>query len=175
MIALGLDAQIATVIPMLTGELVTFTFERWAKEETYLTAQMEHLNGYRPNLARAGLGSARLRLERAHATVSALEILDVPAAVVQKSGRVLALNGLLENLTSVFRPAAFGYLALADAAADQLLKLSIADTGDPKLSVGSISLAATKHSRRSSFMFCRWSGPLTIFSRAAIYLSWQIL
>jgi len=142
--ALGLGAQITTAIPMLTGELVTFTFERWAKDGRYAPAQIERLNDHRPHLARAGLVSARLRLERARATASALEALDIPAAVVQRSGRVLAVNNLLESLTSHFLPAAFGHLALADPGIDRLLKLSIADAGDANLPVRSIPLAATE-------------------------------
>lgn len=142
--ALGLGAQITSAIPMLTGELVLFTFERWAKDGRCAPAQIGRLNDHRPHLARAGLVSARLRLERARATASALEALDVPAAVVQKSGRVLAVNNLLESLTSLFRPAAFGHLALADPVIDRLLKLSIADAGDRNIPVRSIPLAATE-------------------------------
>jgi len=84
------------------------------------------------------------RLKRARATVSALEALDVPAAVVQKSGRVLAVNNLLESLTSLFRPAAFGHPALADSEADRLFKQSFADASDTKSPVRSIPLAATE-------------------------------
>jgi len=142
--ALGLGAQITTAIPMLTGELVLFTFERWASDGHYIPAQIGHLNDHRPHLARAGLVSARLRLERARATVSVLDTLDVPAAVVQKSGRVLAVNNLLESLASLFRPAAFGHLALADPGIDRLLKLAISDAGNTSMPVRSIPLAATE-------------------------------
>jgi DNA-binding CsgD family transcriptional regulator len=66
------------------------------------------------------------------------------AAVVQKSGRVLAVNNLLESLTSHFRPAAFGHLALVDPGVDRLFKQSIANAGDTTIPVRSIPLPATE-------------------------------
>jgi DNA-binding CsgD family transcriptional regulator len=138
---LGLGAQITAVMPMLTGEVVSFTFERRIEGGRHSPKAVAALGGLRPHLARAGLISARLGLERARASVSALEAIGLPAAVLAGSGQVLAANALLEALSPVFRPAAFGGISIADTAADALYRQAIADTrSGNQAGVGSIPI-----------------------------------
>lgn len=119
---LGLDAQATTLIPMLSGEMVSFTFERRDGEGRHSAEALAMLDKTRPHLARSGLMAARLRLERAEATVSALQAIGLPAAVLQKSGKVLATNTLFDGAGSLFLPLAFGRVALTDIAAELLFK-----------------------------------------------------
>src|SRR5690606_35124177 len=65
---LGLDSQIGTVIPMPSGELVAFVFDRWARDRGFGADDLRKLNLLYPHLARAGLVAVRLGLERAQAT-----------------------------------------------------------------------------------------------------------
>lgn len=61
----GIGPSISAAVPMPTGELVTFVFQRWLKDGACDQASIDALNGFRPHLARAGLIAARLGLERA--------------------------------------------------------------------------------------------------------------
>lgn len=122
---LGLGAQITTVIPMLSGEVVSFTFERWAGDGSHTPEAIASLDRARPHLARSGLIAARLGLERAQATVSALRAIGLPAAVLHQSGRVLTVNSLFDDMSSLFLPTAHGGMAIADPAADKLFHEAI--------------------------------------------------
>ena len=82
-------------------------------------------NSMRPHLARAGLLAARLGLERAQTMVATLAAIGLPAAVLTASGRVLAANQLMQDLTSVFLMAAHDGLGITDAAAHALLQQSL--------------------------------------------------
>jgi DNA-binding CsgD family transcriptional regulator len=124
--AIGIGTNVCATVPMPTGELAIFVFQRWLKDGTCDQASIDVLNGFRPHLARAGLIAARLGLEQAVATVSALKAMGLPAAVLTASGRVLAANSLLEGMPGVFRAAAHGALTIADASADVLFQEAVA-------------------------------------------------
>ena len=126
---LGLGGQITTVIPMPTGEIASFTFERLRHEGRHGPDQLETLNTCWPHLARAAMIAARLRLEQARAAASALHALGVPAAILSRAGRVRAANELLESMQSVFLPTAFGGMAIADPAANDLFRQAIETAG----------------------------------------------
>lgn len=123
---LGLAGQVGTIIPMPTGEVVTFTFERWQDKDRPSHDELALLDSFRPHLARASLLSVRLGLEQARSTVSALETIGLPGAVLSRTGRVLAANGLLDELNEMFLPAAHGRLILAQAPANQLFQEALA-------------------------------------------------
>jgi DNA-binding CsgD family transcriptional regulator len=80
------------------------------------------LDSLRPHLARAGLLSVRLRLERARTVVGVLEQVGLPAAVFQENGRLLALNPLLETLEGQFVLGTSNRIRLRDTAANALLQ-----------------------------------------------------
>lgn len=132
---LGLGEQITTVIPMPTGEVASFTLEREANQGRHLSSAVEHLDSIRPHLARSALISARLRLERAVATVTALDAIGLPAAILSAGGRVLTSNSLLEGMATIFLPTAFGGLAIADVPANRLFRDAVAGIGSDNRSV----------------------------------------
>ncbi|QCI67619.1 helix-turn-helix transcriptional regulator [Phreatobacter stygius] len=141
--ALGLGQQVGTIIPMPSGELVVVVLERWARDGRYDPTAIPALDRLYPHLARAGLLAARLGLERARATVAALDAIGLPAAVIRASGRVLAVNGLLQAMPTVFLSVAHGGMAITDAAANSLFRHAVAaarDEHDPV--VRSIPIAA---------------------------------
>lgn len=59
---LGLGWQLGTMITVPSGEMVSFTVERWLEDGRHEPAAVAALNGLRPHLARAGLLAARLDL-----------------------------------------------------------------------------------------------------------------
>lgn len=123
---LGLGEQITTTFAMPSSEIVTFTFERYIREGRHTPGQIDFLDQTRPHLARAGLMAARLGLERAQATVSALEAIGLPAAILSSGGRVLASNGPFDAMERLFLPVAFGSVAVADIAANRMFQEIIA-------------------------------------------------
>lgn len=142
--AIGLGWQVGTCDRLPTGELVSFTFERWMGDGPAPAWSMAVLEKVRPHLARAVLVAARLGLERARATVSALQTIGLPAAVLRATGRVAATNALFGTFGAAFRPTAFGGLALGDANAQQLLQAAIAAAqGESEPTVRSFPIPGT--------------------------------
>jgi len=142
--ALGIGAHLCTAVPMPGGELVTYVFQRWQEDGDYRQSEIEGLDRLRPHLARAGLMAVRLGLERAHTTVSALQAMGLPAAIMRSTGPVQAVNALMEAMASVFRPGALGRMAIADAEANRLFQQAVAAArADIEPSVRSIPIPAT--------------------------------
>jgi len=127
----GLDEQIGAMIPMPSGELAVFAFDRWATDGRYRSGHARMLNDIHPHLARAALLTARLRLEQAHATASALQAIGLPAAVLSGQGRVRASNALFDDMTSLFLPTAFGGMAIANRAANDLFRQAVETADEP--------------------------------------------
>ncbi|MFN2162081.1 MAG: hypothetical protein ACK2UN_08425, partial [Candidatus Promineifilaceae bacterium] len=114
-----------SMIYVPTGDLLVFDIERAYGEPPVEPEAIERLNKFRPHLARAALISARLGLERARAMLQALNAVGLPAAAFGRNGVVLAANNLLEALDTQFVARAHGRLALADAAANDLLQQTL--------------------------------------------------
>lgn len=122
---LGLHAQIGTVISMMSGEIVVFTFERWISEGSYTDAEIDALDGVRTHLARATVLAARLGLERARGSVAGMEAAGLPAAVLS-GRRVLAANALFERIDGAYRIGPSDRLSLANPAADAIFRTALA-------------------------------------------------
>ncbi|PTE08974.1 helix-turn-helix transcriptional regulator [Mesorhizobium helmanticense] len=141
--AAGIGAHLCAAIPVPSGELVTFVFQRWTKDGSYDRSSVDRLDQLRPHFARAGMVSARLGMEQARATVSALEAIGLPAVVMTASGRVLTANSLLEDMPEIFLPTAHGGMAIASAAANALFQQAIVENRHNS-AVRSIPVAANE-------------------------------
>lgn len=138
----GLGWQLGSIIPMTSGETVIFTFDRRFEDGPHDLAMRDVADLIRPHLARAGLLAARLGLERARTMVATLAAIELPAAVLTASGRVLAANELLQDLDSVFVETAQGGLAIADTSAQHLFEQAVIENHRAALEVRSIPVAA---------------------------------
>lgn len=134
----GLGWQLGSIIPMPSGETVIFTFDRRFDDGPHDVAMRDAADSLRPHLARAGLLAARLGLERAQTMVATLAGIGLPAAVLSGTGVVVAINDLLQDMTSVFQPAALGCLGVTDPAAHALLQQAISGYNRRDPSVRSI-------------------------------------
>jgi len=130
---LGVAWQVASVIEMPEGETVLFSFERQAGLDNFSPEEIAWLDGLRPHLARASMMARHLRMERARASVDAMNALGIPAAVVTGNGVALSTNALFETMGEVLRPAAFGRIRLAERAADQLLQEALQPAAGPAI------------------------------------------
>ena len=122
---IGIREKLGSIMPMPSGELVGFALHRRAEDGLYDDAAISAVNRIHPHIARAAFVAARLGLERAQGTVSALEALGVPAAVLSRAGRVLTTNSLLESVSNTLLPVAFGGMAIAQAPANKLFQEAI--------------------------------------------------
>ena len=143
--AMGIGAHACTAIPMPSGELAIFVFQRRLGEGDYDQKSLDVLDSLRPAMARAGLIAGRLGLERAEGTVAAMTAMGLPAAVLSLKGRVMIANALFEGLSSLFLPTAFGGMAIADAEANRLFQQAVvAARNDLEPTVRSIPVQGVK-------------------------------
>jgi DNA-binding CsgD family transcriptional regulator len=127
--SVGLESQAATAITMPSGDLVCISFERFKRDGAFDDTLLDALGEIRPHLARAGMIAARLGLERANATVSAMHAMGLPAAVMSANGRVLATNPSFESMSNTFLPSSRDGLAIADSDANRLFQEVVAMSG----------------------------------------------
>jgi DNA-binding CsgD family transcriptional regulator len=139
---LGIGTNLCTAIALPTGELATYVFQKWMKDGEYAQAEIDRLDALRPHFARASLVAARLGVERAQATASALDIMGLPAAVLSSSGRVMAANTRLQRMDAAFLPVAHGGLAIADAEANRLFQEAVIGINQTSAAVCSIPVPA---------------------------------
>ena len=126
---IGADWQIASLVDMPAGEMALFTFERQRGLPDFSVGDVNLLDSLRPHLARASMMASRLKLERAEASVAALDAAGVPACVVMQSGASLAANKLFEQLGDVLQPGALGRIVAKDRRTDKLLQAALPALG----------------------------------------------
>jgi DNA-binding CsgD family transcriptional regulator len=117
---------VGTMVPVPSGDFLVFNIERRYEDGPVPRQVVTTLDRIRPHLARAALVSARLRLERARTTVEVLRQVGLPAAAIERDGRVLAANGLLEKLAGQFLFAARDRLRLCNPLANGLFERALA-------------------------------------------------
>jgi len=96
----GMHHGAATGISTPIGDYVVVQVQRRTGAPRFDAGDVARLDGFRPHLARAALLASRWRLERLHAMTEALELIGLPAAVLDGSGRALAANALIQAMTT---------------------------------------------------------------------------
>lgn len=124
---LGWGWVAGTVIQIPNGDILAFSLERRLERGPVESRYIAALDGLRPHLARAALLTARLNRERVLAGIEVLAQLGLPAAVLDAAGKVLAANGLLEQMPQLLRIGAFDRFSLRHARGDELLRSALAE------------------------------------------------
>jgi DNA-binding CsgD family transcriptional regulator len=88
----------ATAIKTPSSDLVVIQVQREKQVAAFQSNDLTVLDAFRPHLARAGLLAVRLQFERLHAAATALEMVGLPAFVIDAAGRVICSNPLAEQL-----------------------------------------------------------------------------
>jgi DNA-binding CsgD family transcriptional regulator len=127
----GLHHAVATAMPAPTGDLVVVQVNRRKGQPGFDRDDLSRLDAFRPHLARAGLLAARWRLQRLRAAAEALAMIGLPAAILDAEGKVLAANGLIEEMTAHVTWLPKDRVALADPVANALLRRALADIRSP--------------------------------------------
>lgn len=104
-----------------TGDRVDFRFDRRLQDGPMEMAERISLNHLRPHLARAAFLFTRLGIQQARSMVEALNDIDIPAAVLTNTGRLLACNAFMEARLSQLRVGSGGHLAFNDGQAQAAL------------------------------------------------------
>lgn len=119
---LGLHRGAATAILIPGGDAAVVQVWRKTGKPKFAPQCLARLDALRPHLARAAMLSARLRLERMRAQTQALELLGIPAGVLDSRGHVVAANDLLQSMHGHFVWLAGNGLGLTDKDADELFR-----------------------------------------------------
>lgn len=114
-----------SVIMMPTEEVLTFSFENRFDRGPVGHRSVELLDAIRPHLARSALLSCRLHLEKMQASLSGIDALGYPAAVIGRGGRVAAATASFSKLGSVVVAKAHGRFALRHARANELVQQAL--------------------------------------------------
>jgi DNA-binding CsgD family transcriptional regulator len=115
-----------TAIHVPNGDVAIFQLHRRTGEPAFSVAEVRRLNALRPHLARAAVLTIRWREARLRSATQALELLGLPAAVLDPGGRVLAANGLFEAMADHIVWGARDRFKLVDLAADAMLHAALA-------------------------------------------------
>lgn len=141
----GYGWGIATAIHVPNGDLLILHGERKLELGPVGHDAVARLDKLRPHLARAALLSTRMAFERVVGAVAALEIVGIPAAVLDHRGQAIATNSILDELTPAIVQSRPSRLALADTTADALFAATMATLKDGFLGAPqSIPLPATE-------------------------------
>jgi DNA-binding CsgD family transcriptional regulator len=122
----GIGSMVVTTVELPTRESLLLLFTRWLKQGPADRGLIDELDRLRPHLARSALMTARLQLERARVASKTLAALGLPALVLDRRGKVLAANSLIEDLSGFVHWRAFDGVSFTDRAADRLLRDAIA-------------------------------------------------
>ncbi len=111
-----------STILLPTGEVLTFHFENRLDRGPVGREAVSLLDELRPHLARSALISCRLELERLNASLTGIEAIGYPAAVIGNGGRVIASNSSFDNLDSLVIATASGRFAIRNKSADDAIQ-----------------------------------------------------
>jgi DNA-binding CsgD family transcriptional regulator len=117
---LGMGWCAGTTIRTPAGDTLVFTAERLHRKGPVERSAVRTLDRLRPHLARAAVLSARVGLERARATVEALQTIGLPAVVLGPTGRAVAANEAFRTVPPALAIGAGDRLHFSDGGADAL-------------------------------------------------------
>ncbi|MCJ8508223.1 hypothetical protein MUU53_09895 [Rhizobium lemnae] len=96
---LGLGWTVGDMIKEPSGHTIIFDIIRERTAGPFEQKHVALLNTLRPHLARAATTSSRIHFEKINAAVRALELVDLPAAIITHQATVLAANSLMEDFS----------------------------------------------------------------------------
>lgn len=126
----GVNHAAATAIQVPSGDFLVVHVQRPEDRPSLNDRELATLDSFRPHVARAGLLAARWRLQRLTAATEALALVGLPAAALDRNGRVLVANELMEAMTHV-RWLARNRIGLVDRHAQGLLQKALASLFTP--------------------------------------------
>jgi len=118
----GLKWMLGCAIQEPSGHVLAFDTMKAQHKDGFRAQDVELLNSYKPDLARAALLTSRLAFQQAVTMTQTLSSVGLPAAVIGAAGNVISMNPELEVLHPRIRTGAQNRISLAQAAANTLLQ-----------------------------------------------------
>ena len=122
----GLGWAAGTIVALPTGDVVVISLERDHSRGPVEPAAVARLDALRPHLARSTLVAARLQLARAEAAAAALDLIGLPALVLDRNGRIVVASARAEQITGLVHWRANDHVGLSDPVADSQLRVALA-------------------------------------------------
>ncbi|WMS43232.1 hypothetical protein RDV64_02185 [Acuticoccus sp. MNP-M23] len=95
----GFGYSAGTTIRIPSGDIIAFSIEKKRQLGPVPQEDLDILDRYRPHLARAALVSSQLQFARLEAALQALQIANLPTAVIGDNGRVVDCNASFLGLS----------------------------------------------------------------------------
>jgi hypothetical protein len=121
----GAGWSAGAIIQVPGGSHISIRFERPFDDGPMSAALRARLARLRPHLARASFLFSRLGARQARSVASALQFMEIPAAVLTRNGRLLACNAAMEARLSQVSVRAGDRIAFTDDAAQRTLSESL--------------------------------------------------
>jgi len=112
----------ATAIKPPSADLVVVHVQRSTGVQRFDVSDIALLDSCRPHLARAGLLAVRLQFERFNAIARGLELVGLPALLLDRDGRLLCANGLAQSMEDHIGWGHSNRIYLRDSKADARLQ-----------------------------------------------------
>jgi DNA-binding CsgD family transcriptional regulator len=122
---IGFGWCVGTAIRSPDTDTIVFSVERQFKKGPVEPEAVKVLDGLRPHLARAAVLSAKVGLERAWSSVTALQTVGLPAAVLSPAGKALAANSLLVDFAPEIAIGAGNRLSFKNSSIQSLFARSL--------------------------------------------------
>jgi DNA-binding CsgD family transcriptional regulator len=123
----GLQWTAGTIVLSPSNDILVVDVARATGEAPFDRASLEALDAYRPHVARASLMSARLGLRAASDMTDAMQLLGLPAIALSGTGKVVAMNSLVEAFDDRIVSRSFERVGLTQPSADALLADALDD------------------------------------------------
>lgn len=141
----GVKWTAGTVVPTPSGDFLVFDFAHRPIDGPFDRQTMLLLDAFRPHLIRAGLLSHRLGLRAARGATEAMQMIGLPAAMLDRFGRTLSCNSALEALSPRVSFGLQERMVFNNPGANQLLQEAIVrNSAAEGATVRSIPIPATE-------------------------------
>jgi len=118
----GLKYAAGCAIQEPSGHTLVFDVQKEDFKSGFAQDEINTLNGYKPDLARATLLASRLAFQQATTMTSTLSAVGLPAAVIGAAGNVVSMNSEMEDLNSRIRTGAQNRISLGQVESNKLLQ-----------------------------------------------------
>ncbi len=122
----GLGWAAGTIVTLPTEDLVVVSLEREYERGPVEPAAVGRLDALRPHLGRSTLLAARLQLARNEAAAATLDLLGLPAVVLDGRGRIIVASTRAEAMSGTIRWGIRDRMGFSDPVADGQLTAALA-------------------------------------------------
>lgn len=121
----GLGWVVGTYIQGAQGDIGILSLDQRYESGPFSSKVVQFLDGLRPHIARAAMLSSQFQMEKRRSSLSGLEALGIPAAVIDSRGKVKLANRHFADHARLISISAHDTISVRDPAANSLLKMAL--------------------------------------------------